>query len=69
MWKEMDDRENVNEMNEANFSSVFEVQSIFETRFIRLRMIGRDWHGNQCLHIRAFEVFGGFRILDSMALH
>jgi hypothetical protein len=63
-WKEIDRRENATELNGTNSSSVFEVQSIVETRFIRIRTIGPSWSGSQYLHIRAFELFGGLRIRD-----
>jgi hypothetical protein len=53
-------------LNGENRSSVFEVRSIVETRFIRIRMIDRNWAGNQYLYFRAFEVFGGLRFFDSM---
>jgi hypothetical protein len=64
-WKEIDRRENATELNGTNSSSAFEVQSIVETRFIRIRTIGLDWGGSQYLYIKAFELFGGLRIRDS----
>jgi hypothetical protein len=68
-WKEVDRREDAKEMNGPNCSSIFEVQSVVEARFIRIRTIGPDWSGNQYLYIRAFELFGGLRIRDSSMLH
>jgi hypothetical protein len=67
-WREIDRRENYEGLNGSNRSDVFEVRSIVETRFIRIRMIGQNWRGNQCLYFRAFELFGGLRIPDLMKL-
>jgi hypothetical protein len=67
-WTEIDGQENEDCLNGPNRSSVFEVRSIVETRFIRIRMIGPNWQGNQHLYFRAFELFGGLRSPDSMKL-
>jgi hypothetical protein len=65
-WNEIDRREDCDELNGPNRSRVFDVRSIVEARFVRLRQIGLDWAGCQHIIIEAFELFGGLRIRDSM---
>jgi hypothetical protein len=60
-WNEIDRQENHDGLNGSNFSEVFEVRSVVEARFVRIRMIGLNYAGNQHLLFRAFEVFGGLR--------
>jgi hypothetical protein len=65
-WNEIDRQENHDGLKGPNQSYVFEVRSIVETRFIRIRMIDSNWQGNQHLYFRVFEVFGGIRFPDSI---
>jgi hypothetical protein len=57
-WTEIDHRENNAELNDRNVTRTFQVSQSEEGRFIRLVNIGRNHHGNDCLSISGFEVFG-----------
>jgi hypothetical protein len=57
-WTEIDRRENNPELNDRNVTRTFPVSKSKDGRFIRIVNIGRNHHGNDCLSISGFEVFG-----------
>jgi hypothetical protein len=65
-WKEIDRRDNNVCLNGPNRNHTFEIQYVVESRFIRIRSIGVCWDGSHSVYIRAFELFGGLRIRDSV---
>jgi hypothetical protein len=56
-WREVDHRENNEQLNGAYFAGTFAVAGGGECRFIRLVDIGRNHVGNDCLLISAREIF------------
>jgi hypothetical protein len=67
-WTELDHRENDTGMNDAYSVSWFEVRSVIECHFIRLRATGPMSSGHNYLFICGFEVFGGLRVPKSLKL-
>jgi hypothetical protein len=61
-WVELDCRKDEVGLNGANKVCSFEVQSVVESRFIRIRPTGPNWNGHNHLWLNAFEAFGGLRI-------
>jgi hypothetical protein len=68
-WMEIDRREDNDGVNGPGKSCAFEVQSVVEARFIRIRQIGPNANGHRFLILRAFELFGGLRIENSLILN
>jgi hypothetical protein len=62
-WTEIDRRVDDNHLNGPNQSFGFEVGSVVETRYVRIRNLGPCWNGERYLYVRAFELFGGLRYL------
>jgi hypothetical protein len=61
-WVELDCRKDDGGLNGANKVCSFEVQSVVESRFIRIRSTGPNWHGSNYVYFNAFEVYGSLRI-------
>jgi hypothetical protein len=59
-WKEIDHRENNNDLNGASFIKTFSVSKSIECRFIRLRHIGPNHQGNNHLLLSALEILDIF---------
>jgi hypothetical protein len=67
-WRELDRRDDDGSLNGNDFVGSFAVRSVAESRFIRLRSTGKSWNGSDHLLLRAFELFGGLRIPESVKL-
>jgi hypothetical protein len=59
-WFEIDCRENNTDLNGSSLIGTFSVSTSKECRQIRLRQIGLNHYGGNCLLLSAFEVFGHF---------
>jgi hypothetical protein len=57
-WSVLDRRENNDQMTSAHPIGTFIVSQSNESRFIRLRQIGKNTQGNDYLVLYAFELFG-----------
>jgi hypothetical protein len=57
-WREVAHEENNGRLNGYLFTATFPVVNGGECRFIRLVQIGRNHHGDDCIEISAWEVFG-----------
>jgi hypothetical protein len=57
-WREVDHKENSEQLNGANFRGTFAVAGGGECRFIRLVNVGKNHFANDCLFISAWEIFG-----------
>jgi hypothetical protein len=57
-WSVLNRRENNDEMTSAHPIGTFTVSQSNESRFIRLRQIGKNAAGNDYLILYAFELFG-----------
>jgi hypothetical protein len=67
-WIEVDRRDNEGSLNGLRAIGSFEVRTVIESRFIRLRGTGPDWAGNNYVYFAAFDVFGGLRVPGSVKL-
>jgi hypothetical protein len=67
-WRVIDRREEDGSLNDCNKVRSFELRTIVETRFIRLRQTGVNWQGDHYLYFTAFELFGGLRVPESLKL-
>jgi hypothetical protein len=67
-WIEIDRRENNQDLNGKGFVQIFQCSNTQngEFRYIRLRQIGPNHHGQHFMIIAAFEVFGQLRVLRSV---
>jgi hypothetical protein len=61
-WVELDRREDEKRLKGPKFVGAFEVCSVVESRFVRIRSIGPDWMDHNYLFLAAIELFGGLRI-------
>jgi hypothetical protein len=57
-WREIDHKENSNELNGRWFTRIFAVAEAEPSCFIRLVNIGRNHRGDDLLWISAWEIFG-----------
>jgi hypothetical protein len=57
-WVEIDRQENNTDLNGSFAIMVFNICTVDTFRMIRLRQIGLDHHGDNCLIFTAFELFG-----------
>jgi hypothetical protein len=57
-WTEVDRRENQEELNDKSVIRSFDVRACQLARFVRLRMIGRNWADDFVMTLSAFELFG-----------
>jgi hypothetical protein len=57
-WTEIDRRENNSDLNGASLVNTFSVSESVECRFIRLRQIGLNHHGDYYLVFSSLEIFG-----------
>jgi hypothetical protein len=57
-WFVLDRRENNDEMTSSHPIGIFTVSQSDESRFIRLRQLGKNAGGNDHLTLYAFELFG-----------
>jgi hypothetical protein len=60
-WIELDRHDGDSSLGALTPNSSFEVQTIAEFRFVRLRQTGPNSSGNDYLIFRAWELFGGLR--------
>jgi hypothetical protein len=67
-WIELDERENEGSLNGPRAIGSFEVRTVIESRFIRLRATGPSWDGSNYVYLQAFDVFGGLRVPASVKL-
>jgi hypothetical protein len=65
-WVELDQRNNDGGLNGPKSICSYEVRTVMECRFIRLRATGPNWYGNNHVNLEAFEVFGGLRVPNSV---
>jgi hypothetical protein len=57
-WREVDCREDTNEVNSNYFTGIFGVAGGGECRFIRLANIDKNHFANDAIYISAWEIFG-----------
>jgi hypothetical protein len=57
-WREVDHKEDNNQLNGKWLTGTFAVADGGECRFIRLVNIGKNHYGTDCLKITAWEIFG-----------
>jgi hypothetical protein len=55
-------------LNGPKAIGTFEVRTVIESRFIRLRATGPTWINNHYVILHAFDVFGGLRVPGSATL-
>ena len=60
-WKEIDRRDDNDELNDRLAVGVFEVRDKIESRYLRLRQTGKNHGGNDYLLLSSFEIFGVLR--------
>jgi hypothetical protein len=58
VWREVDHRENNDQLNGTWFTAIFAVTGGEICRFIRLVNLGKNHWGNTALYIQALEIFG-----------
>jgi hypothetical protein len=68
-WREIDRQECHDGLNGPDRLDVFTVPFPAEARFFRIRQTGSNAAGYKYLVIRAFELFGAIRLLDSVKLN
>jgi hypothetical protein len=57
-WRELDHKENNNDLNGSNFTRTFPLPGSEACRLIRLVNIGRNHQGYDALCITGWEIFG-----------
>jgi hypothetical protein len=67
-WTEVDRRDNESRLNGPKAIGTFEVRTVIESRFIRLRGTGPTWNNRNYVIFEAFDVFGGLRVPGSATL-
>jgi hypothetical protein len=67
-WVELDRRDNEGRLNGPKSICSFEMRTVIERRFIRLRGTGPTWNGTNYVYFEAFDVFGGLRMPNSVKL-
>jgi hypothetical protein len=61
-WVELDCRKDDQGLKGKDLVCRYQVRSVIESRFIRLRSTGLDWCGENYLYFKAIELFGGLRV-------